>query len=105
MRCSTHILNLIVKDGLEELKDAIENIPDCRCLVFDRTPGDTLVVLLDRTMSLIVTRWFVPEARERESGDFLQVWAALRGLIPYFLGWLCMLVCLQVVSPEWRGAN
>ena len=28
MRCSTHILNLIVKDGLEELKDAIENIRD-----------------------------------------------------------------------------
>ena len=28
MRCSTHILNLIVKDGLEELEDAIENIHD-----------------------------------------------------------------------------
>ncbi|CAO2206368.1 unnamed protein product [Urochloa humidicola] len=28
MCCSAHILNLIVKDGLEELKDAIENIRD-----------------------------------------------------------------------------
>lgn len=28
MHCSTHILNLIGKDGLEVLKDAIENIHD-----------------------------------------------------------------------------
>jgi hypothetical protein len=52
------------------------------------------VVLLGRTVLLIVAQWFVPEARERdrkrESGDFLQVRAALRGVIPYFLGWLCM---------------
>jgi hypothetical protein len=48
------------------------------------------VVLLGRTMLFIVTRWFVPEARERESGDFLQVRAALSDVIPYFLGWLCM---------------
>jgi hypothetical protein len=62
----------------------------CRCLVSDRTPGGTLVVLLGRTVSLTVVRWFMPEARERESNNFLQVRAALRGVIPYFLGWLCM---------------
>lgn len=28
MRCSSHILNLVVKDGLEDLKPAIENIRD-----------------------------------------------------------------------------
>lgn len=28
MRCSAHILNSIVKDGLDVLKDAIENIRD-----------------------------------------------------------------------------
>ena len=31
----------------------------CRCLVFDHTPRGTLMVLLGRTMSWIVTRWFV----------------------------------------------
>jgi hypothetical protein len=35
-----------------------------RCLVSDRTPGGTLVVLLGRTVLLIVARWFVPEAQE-----------------------------------------
>jgi hypothetical protein len=62
----------------------------CRCLVSDRTLGGTLAVLFGRTVSLIVAPWFVPEARESKSGDFLQVWAALRDVIPYFLGWLCM---------------
>jgi hypothetical protein len=75
--------------------------------VSNRTPGDTLVVLLGRTVLLIVAQWFVIGARERdtETGDFLQVRAALRGVIPYFLGWLCMRGVLQVVSPERRGAN
>jgi hypothetical protein len=63
--------------------------------VSDYTPGGTLVVLLGRTVLPIVARWFAPKAerekeRERELGDFLQVWTALRGVIPYFLGWLCM---------------
>jgi hypothetical protein len=40
----------------------------------------------------------------RERGDFLQVQDALRGIVPYFLVWLCV-VCLQVVFPELRGAN
>jgi hypothetical protein len=38
----------------------------CRCLVSDRTPGGTLVVLLGMTLSWIVTRWFV-SGHERES--------------------------------------
>jgi hypothetical protein len=41
----------------------------------------------------------------RERDDFLQVWAALRGVIPYFMGWVCMCGVLQVASPEWRRAN
>jgi hypothetical protein len=79
----------------------------CRCLVSDRTPGDTLVVLLGRTVLLIVARWFVPGARDRkrETSDFLKVRAAVRGTIPYFLGWLCMRGLLQVMSLEWRGAD
>jgi hypothetical protein len=47
-------------------------------------PGLPLVVLLGRTMLLTVTQWFVRDARET-TGDFLQVWAAWRGVIPYFL--------------------
>jgi hypothetical protein len=45
----------------------------CWCLVSDRTPRDTLVVLLGRTVLLIVVQWFVLGAREREreTGDFL----------------------------------
>jgi hypothetical protein len=39
----------------------------CQCLVLDLTPRGTLVVLLGRTVSLIITRWFVPRARGRES--------------------------------------
>jgi hypothetical protein len=43
--------------------------------------------------------------REREKCDFLQVRVALRGIIPYFLGWVCMCGVLQVASPEWRRDN
>jgi hypothetical protein len=47
------------------------------------------VVLLGRTVLLTVTQWFVREAREM-TGDFLQVRAALRCIIPYFLVWIFM---------------
>jgi hypothetical protein len=63
---------------------------DCRCLVSDRTPRVTLAVLLGRTVLLIVAQWFMMGARERGTDDFLQVRAAWRGVIPYFLGWICM---------------
>jgi hypothetical protein len=43
--------------------------------------------------------------RKRESGDFLHVRDALRGVIPYFMGWLVCVVCLQVAPHERRGAN
>jgi hypothetical protein len=79
-----------------------------QCLESDRTPRNTLAVLLGRTVLLIVARWSMLGARERErkrkTGDFLQVWASLRGVIPYFLGLVCMCGVLQVVSPEWRKA-
>jgi hypothetical protein len=48
----------------------------CQCLVSDRTPRNTLAVLLGRTMLLIVAQWFVLGARGRETGNFLQVRAA-----------------------------
>jgi hypothetical protein len=40
-----------------------------RCFVSDHTPGGTLVVLLGRMVSRIVTRWFVLE-HERETSKF-----------------------------------
>jgi hypothetical protein len=47
-------------------------------------PGLPLMVLLDRTVSLTVTQWFVRDTRET-TDDFLQVRAALRCVTPYFL--------------------
>jgi hypothetical protein len=38
----------------------------CRCLESDRTPRVTLAVLLGSTVLLIVTQWFVMDARERD---------------------------------------
>jgi hypothetical protein len=47
-------------------------------------PGLPLAVLLGRMVLLTVTQWFMRDARETID-DFLQVWAAWRGIIPYFL--------------------
>jgi hypothetical protein len=47
-------------------------------------PGLPLEVLLGRTVLLIVAQWFVRDARETVD-NFLQVWAALGGVTPYFL--------------------
>jgi hypothetical protein len=72
--------------------------------VSGHTSGVTLVVLLGRMVSQIVTRWFVL-GHERETSGFQQVRAALRSVIPYFLGWFGMWVILQVVSSELWNAN
>jgi hypothetical protein len=52
-------------------------------------PGLPLEVLSCRTVSLIVALWFVLDARETID-NFLQVRAAWRGVIPYFLVWIFM---------------
>jgi hypothetical protein len=59
--------------------------------VWGRTahPGLPLKVLLGRTMLLLVARWFVQDARETMD-NFLQVRAAWRGVMPYFLVWIFM---------------
>jgi hypothetical protein len=49
------------------------------------------MVLLGRTMLLTVTQWFVRDTRET-AGDFLQFWAALRCVTPYFLVWIFYVV-------------
>jgi hypothetical protein len=70
-------------------KQTLNIVTDCQCFVSDHTPEGTLVVLLGRTMLRIVTRWFML-GNERERSGFQQVWAALKSVIPYFLGWLSM---------------
>ena len=52
-------------------------------------PGLPLEVLLGRTVLLTVTQWFVREERET-TGNFLQVRATWRCVIPYFLVWVFM---------------
>jgi hypothetical protein len=52
-------------------------------------PGLPLEVLFGRTVLLIVAQWFVRDTRETVGG-FLQVRAALKGIIPYFLVWIFM---------------
>jgi hypothetical protein len=42
----------------------------CRCFVSNRTPGVTLVVLLGRTVSRIVTRWFALGHERETEADF-----------------------------------
>jgi hypothetical protein len=59
--------------------------------VWDPTahPGLPLEVLLGRTVLPTVARWFVLGARETMD-NFIQVRAAWRGVIPYFLVWIFM---------------
>jgi hypothetical protein len=66
-------------------------------------PGLPLAVLLSRTVLLTVTQWFVRDARET-TDNFLQVWAAWRGVIPYFLVWIFMW-WLQEEFSKWRETS
>jgi hypothetical protein len=76
----------------------------CRCFVSDRTPGVTLVVLLGRTMSLIVTRWFVLQhesERDKQilagSGRFEERNILLPGVA------FCIWMVLQIVTTKLMG--
>jgi hypothetical protein len=78
----------------------------CRCFVSDRAPRAILVVLLDRTVSPIVTRWFVlRHERERErdeqisagSGCFEERNTLLPGVA------FCIWMGLQIVTTELMG--
>jgi hypothetical protein len=92
----SHVIYIVYNKQISENKVAKREylsptrmISNCRCLEFDRTPRVTLVVLLGRTVLLTVTQCFVRDARET-TGNFLQVRAAWRGVIPYFLVWIFM---------------
>jgi hypothetical protein len=47
------------------------------------------MMLLGRTTSLIVTRWYV-RRHVSIARRFIQVWAALKCVTPYFMLWLCI---------------
>jgi hypothetical protein len=62
------------------------------------------MMLLGRTTSLIVTRWYV----RRHVGiarRFIQVWAALKCVTPYFLLWLCIdFWSMRITKELWEGS-
>jgi hypothetical protein len=60
-------------------------------------PGLPLEVLFGRTVLLTVTQWFMRDTRETVD-NFLQVWAALRCVTPYFLVWIFMWWVTREVS-------
>jgi hypothetical protein len=73
----------------------------CRCFgTRPRTQGLPLEVLLGRTVLLTIARWFVLLTID----NFLQVRAAWRGVIPYFLVWI-FLRCLTREFSDMRNAR
>jgi hypothetical protein len=48
-----------------------------------------------------VARWFVPDARETVD-NFVQVWAALRRVIPYILAWILCVVGYKGILKDVR---
>jgi hypothetical protein len=64
----------------------------CRCFGSDRAPRVApRGAFWSRTMLPTVARWFMLDARENVD-NFVQVWAALRRVIPYLLVWILCVV-------------
>jgi hypothetical protein len=64
----------------------------CRCFGSDRAPRVApRGAFWSRAVLPTVARWFVPDARETVD-NFVQVWAALRRVIPYVLAWILCVV-------------
>jgi hypothetical protein len=76
---------VLTKQAEEGTDDLISEFRDCRCFGSDRAPRVApRGAFWSRTVLPIVARWFMPDAQETVD-NFVQVWAALRRVIPYVL--------------------
>jgi hypothetical protein len=74
----------------------------CRCFGSNNAPRVApRGAFWSRTVLPTVARWFVPDARETVD-NFVQVWAALRRVIPYILAWILCVVGYKGILKDVR---
>ena len=77
MRCSAHILNLIVKDGLEVISDAIEKVRDSVAYWTATPKRDEMFVLVAKQCSIPSTKKLALDCKTRWNSTYLMLNTAL----------------------------